>query len=735
MSVPAHPDDAASPPTPYRDAAPTYRAAGWVGVLPIPYGTKRLRKAGWTGHDGAWPSGADIHAWTDSTSADEGGGNIALRLPHDVVGIDVDAYGDKAGADTLAQAVSRWGELSATWMTTARDDGVSGIRLYRIPEGLRWPGQVGPGIETIHTGHRYAVVWPSIHPEGRTYRWYRPDGLVSTAPPTPDELPDLPDAWLAGLTGGEMAEPVHRADLTPAQYSGWIVTHGAGDPCRALAVVRDRLLAELASGTGHESLRRLMGLVRFAEQGHTGLLTALGEVRAAFLHETTRSDRPASTRRDPAEADKEWRRSLEGATSRVLGAPSAAEGVHPDPCLQPFAGLIASTAVHNPVDVQKPAPSPAVPAAATSEDEEASPVEPAPVEHTSWWPRDLSTVLSGDHAEPPPAALLRADKQALFYAGKVNGLIGESESGKTWVALLAVAQALEHGAYVLYLDFEDAAAGITGRLRALGVADAVLLEHLTYIDPSESLHTLAAADLHAVATAQPWAIVVVDGVNAVMSLLGLDLISNTDATRLAQQLLRPLARTGAAVIVIDHVAKQKEGRGPGAIGAQAKRAMITGCQLAVEVSAPFGRGQTGRLKLTVDKDRAGHVRGCAVGSKYVGTAVMQSNADSGDVVVVIEPPDNRPIAEKRTEFRPTGLMERVSRVMQTTEGELSGKQIEAAVSGKREYVRAAVECLVQDGYLTRRTGAYGAFLHRLVRPYVELSDLVDDSSAAGDGDA
>ena len=105
-------------PTPYRDAAGTYRAAGWVGVLPIPYRSKKMRKEGWTGHAGDWPSAADIEAWCETDRTDEGGGNIALRLPPDVIGVDVDNYGDKRGGADLVAVVERWGELPPTWKST-----------------------------------------------------------------------------------------------------------------------------------------------------------------------------------------------------------------------------------------------------------------------------------------------------------------------------------------------------------------------------------------------------------------------------------------------------------------------------------------------------------------------------------------------------------------------------------------------------------------------------------------
>jgi hypothetical protein len=52
--------------------------------------------------------------------------------------------------------------------------------------------------------------------------------------------------------------------------------------------------------------------------------------------------------------------------------------------------------------------------------------------------------------------------------------------------------------------------------------------------------------------------------------------------------------------------------------------MTTGAAIAVEIMEPFGRGMTGRLRLTVDKDRPGHVRANAISAKEAGTVVLES---------------------------------------------------------------------------------------------------------------
>lgn len=181
---------------PYGAAAAEYWDAGWRGVLPLPARRKKEPPDGYTGRTGAWPSRADIQAWTEDGHAD---GNIALRMPDNVIGVDVDCYDGKPGATTLTRLVAECGPLPATWASTSRSDG-SGIRFYRVPPGMSWPGVLGPGIEIIQHVHRYAVVSPSIHPEGRLYSWVSPDGVRTTVIPQPDDLTQLPEPWVAGMT-------------------------------------------------------------------------------------------------------------------------------------------------------------------------------------------------------------------------------------------------------------------------------------------------------------------------------------------------------------------------------------------------------------------------------------------------------------------------------------------------------------------------------------------------------
>lgn len=217
---------------PYGEAAPLYRERGWAGVLPI-VGKKYGLPVGFTGYVERWPTDSEIAEWIEARGND----NLTLRLPGDVISIDVDAYDGRAGLQTLENAEQQLGGLPATWISTSRDDG-SGQRLYRVPAGEEWLSQLGDNVEIVRCHHRHCVTWPSIHPEtSRQYIWYRPDHTVSTEPPTPTELTDLPQAWIDHLRAGRAEHRAPDGDMHGSEDA--IITDFTGnriDPHLLLSV-------------------------------------------------------------------------------------------------------------------------------------------------------------------------------------------------------------------------------------------------------------------------------------------------------------------------------------------------------------------------------------------------------------------------------------------------------------------------------------------------------------------
>lgn len=289
--------------------------AGW-SPLPLASRTKSPPPDGWTGVDAPMASGADVEAWVDAGAY----GNVALRFPLGVVGVDVDAYDGKPGAAT-------WAELDgdswpATWILSSRFgpswDG-SGIRLYRLPEGLEERELWGAhrGVELIRHGHRYAVGPGSIHPEGKVYAVQAPDRTMSHEAPDVSALPRLSAAQGALLTRA-------GAPWASDTWAAWEAPEGT--PCGAVATILAAGLAALTQEQGrHEAIRAVvMKLVRAGEQGHTGTELALRGLETSYVralqeapgkrpaHETTRAALLAT-----------WGRMVTGAQELAARTPSA----------------------------------------------------------------------------------------------------------------------------------------------------------------------------------------------------------------------------------------------------------------------------------------------------------------------------------------------------------------------------------------------------------------------------
>ncbi|HWX99864.1 MAG TPA: AAA family ATPase, partial [Mycobacterium sp.] len=281
----------------YGAAYGLYRDRGWTAPIKLRAATKWPPPSGFTGHDGAEPSGADMHAWAE----DEPNGNIAIRLPADMMGIDTDNYekngGDKNGGAAIAEAEKRWGKLPYSPRSTSRaDDPISGIRLYRIPAGvklvekLKFPELGLGGVETIQHHHRYAVCWPSIHDKtGQQYQWYGIDGGPLDAPPAVTDIPELPQKWLYALT-----EPAHNGtelDHDAACDVPQAITDGEPSP-RVMGKLTAALTELYGPSCRHDEIRdHALGLLRCGKQGETGVKAALKALQEAFAN-VVGPDRP-----------------------------------------------------------------------------------------------------------------------------------------------------------------------------------------------------------------------------------------------------------------------------------------------------------------------------------------------------------------------------------------------------------------------------------------------------------
>lgn len=365
--------------------------------------------------------------------------------------------------------------------------------------------------------------------------------------------------------------------------------------------------------------------------------------------------------------------------------------------------------------------------------DEAAGIRPPPVytnpadvlSGSSWAPVNIAAAVAAGLVSQEPTICARTDGVHLIYAGEINAVVAEPESGKTWLVLLAAKQVLDSGGKVLYLDFEGTANSILTRLRDMGVDldELVASGRFLYVRPDEALATNGGThelreQFAAMVGAFAPNLAVIDGVAEAMAGNGLDENSNSDAVAFCILLPRLLQMTGAAVVTVDHVTKASDSRGY-ARGASAKKGYTTGSQIGLEVGKPFGRGQSGEVKLIAHKDKSGYLRGEGQG-KSAGTMHVVAGED-GRVTISVAPP--------ATTFRPTTLMERVSRYLEDYPFKpLTSNAItkEAGIQGSHGDLATALRSLVAEGYVSTEPGPRNSVLHASLRPYRQAAEAVDD---------
>jgi hypothetical protein len=179
--------------SPFGASWESYYGEGWE-VFPLPPGRKSDPPKGVTGRDGLPLSAGQCQRAAARNH------NIGLRLPADLIGLDVDTH--DGGHKTLAELERELGPLPPTLSSSKRGTGNRhGIHLYRVPPGLAWHDP-GPGLQVIYWGWRYMVAWPS-QADGTGYLWYEPDGSVLNGGevPSPEDeaIADLPSEWAERL--------------------------------------------------------------------------------------------------------------------------------------------------------------------------------------------------------------------------------------------------------------------------------------------------------------------------------------------------------------------------------------------------------------------------------------------------------------------------------------------------------------------------------------------------------
>jgi hypothetical protein len=221
---------------------------------------------------------------------------------------------------------------------------------------------------------------------------------------------------------------------------------------------------------------------------------------------------------------------------------------------------------------------------------------------------DIAAALAGGVTAPvPDGGPVRTDGVHIFYRGKVNVLYGDPESGKSLIAFVTMADALNRGETASMVDTDhNGLAFVLGFLRAMGVSDAALISRFSYCDPEDRDELLEAVST----------IVSLDRCTAVFDSLGENLTiwgvsANDDmgVIELNRATAAKVAKAGHLVLVIDHMAKNVVSRNYGSTGSTAKKRQVDGVMFEVVVVNEFSKTDGGKNAMILRKDRNGGVRG------------------------------------------------------------------------------------------------------------------------------
>lgn len=734
----------------YTAAAPLYRAAGWMQVIPLPEGRKTPPPAGFTGRSRKPVTDEQIQLWSQANP----NANTGIVIPEGVLVLDIDAeqgHQVKAdGAKGISELSQELGMLPATWSSTAHGiDSPARHLFYKVPEGLAWKGGAIEGVDILQPGHRYSVVWPSIHPSGEMYCWYTPSGSTTSQIPHISDLATLPWKWVDYLR-----KPEHT---TPRPTSNTLISPETGTydarMCKAINTFLHKTLSNPASkGSRHDTtLQAVWALVNFAQEGHRGAFDAISQLKPRFIQEVA-PDRQGKER----EAAREWASILSGAMEKVNGVQS-----HVDPCEQSkiermtpgeFDELTQNTIANqmeesHPEAVQNTGTMP-VQAGSTP----VAPVQNGSMESheasknasSSWQFEDLTQLASGIELPPTPTVFQREDGQGLFYRGAVNDLHGEPGCGKSMIAQIATAQELKADRDVIYIDYEDSARNVVKRLLLLGVTGEQIISHLHYVRPSAKPSSPTSLDgwRETLDYADTATLTIIDGVTSCLAYAGLDSNSGDDIAAWYNTMPRLISACGPAVVLIDHVVKSKDNRGRYAGGSMQKLALIDGISYSVDMTKPVGKGVRGTIVIKSGKDRISEIEEhCAVswssnGSHLREAARIEINSTDPKLMrVTIARPNMMPSDEttrQRGLERPTGLMEKISRIIENAPEEPNQTEIiellkDDGSSARKTTVLTAINRLLEGEWISNRSGRNNRNIYASVRPYRQMNDPKSDA--------
>lgn len=337
----------------------------------------------------------------------------------------------------------------------------------------------------------------------------------------------------------------------------------------------------------------------------------------------------------------------------------------------------------------------------------------------------MGPAFDGLKKREEPVFGMREDRQFMFYAGKENAIYGATEAGKDMLLTETVAQALDFGSSVCWIDFEeDNEIDIASRLSEMGAdRDTVCDQDLFRFSTPEDVD--AAEDSVWDAVEHRCQLVIFNGLQSAYGLFGWELFDPDSPVQFRRRLVKPLLKRDRCVITTDHITKvSADGKSNGsryAAGGIAKLNWINGAAYMLEAVDPIIRGAVGRSRVILTKDRPGFVKSECVRidreptMMYAGTLMVKSTGDKENgysLQISIKHPEPGSVVKERTKARsdgteyedvPRGVIDKVLSIYERIgKAGASKSDIEKAYKGDgARHVRAAIQILVTNKCLVK----------------------------------
>lgn len=227
---------------------------------------------------------------------------------------------------------------------------------------------------------------------------------------------------------------------------------------------------------------------------------------------------------------------------------------------------------------------------------------------SSFDPVDLGPYLAGVAMAVVPDCLVMSDGRGLLHKARLNGVHGDSGTGKSWLMAFVIRELISKREAVMLVDLEDSPEPLIERLRQIGVTDEQIGRLVVFVRPDEHFADENVERLMAHIAERDVVHVVIDSLGEAFSLEGLNEDRDVEVAPWLRRVCRRIIdHTRAGVTLIDHGTKSTD-KPLDPSGSKRKKAAITGCAWLMTSSEVFTKETGGSALLRCAKDRHGTYR-------------------------------------------------------------------------------------------------------------------------------